>query len=357
MSDADEPRHHGVLPMAHALSRRITIGLGPAALRRPGFEVIYGRWLLVITGVVVSVPMPLLDLSTRQVLVVGQLTAAMCGVLLLSLLLPWDRMPNHAVLAFPISVLAALACLGRFAGPDIGSCYTGLFVLCFAYVGVCCRPRTIAWVLPLSLPAYVATVNDWNANIGIRLVIAASVWTLLAELLAHLTAQQRLIMATLEQASLTDSLTQLANRRDFDVRLAGLAPGDTVVICDLDHFKAVNDTFGHAQGDIVLRDFGRVLRGALRGDDYAARYGGEEFVLFLADTDEAQTRDVLDRLHRRWGRVQPQITFSAGFATRDAARTAAEVVEAADQALYLAKESGRNQDRDIREILRTSTLR
>jgi diguanylate cyclase (GGDEF)-like protein len=122
------------------------------------------------------------------------------------------------------------------------------------------------------------------------------------------------------------------------------------VICDLDNFKLVNDTFGHAQGDMVLQDFGRILNGALRGDDYAARYGGEEFVLFLSDTDAAQTRDVLIRLHRRWARVQPDVTFSAGYATYRSGMTPMQALEAADQALYMAKESGRNRDCDALEI-------
>jgi diguanylate cyclase (GGDEF)-like protein len=335
--------------LTRRLTRRIT-GLDFRAMTRPGYEIGFGRALLVVTGVVVTIPMPLLHLSGHDLTVFLRLSATMTAVFLVSVLLPWHRLPRQAVIAFPLSVMTALACLGLATGPAIGSSFTGLFVLCFAYVGVCCPPRAVAWLLPVALPAYVATVDTWNATVAIRLVIASCVWTVLAELLAHLLAQQRVIVSALEKASRTDSLTQLANRRDFDGRLSDIALGDTVVICDLDNFKLVNDTFGHAQGDMVLQDFGRILNGALRGDDYAARYGGEEFVLFLSDTDAAQTRDVLIRLHRRWARVQPDVTFSAGYATYGSGMTPMQALEAADQALYMAKESGRNRDCDALEI-------
>jgi diguanylate cyclase (GGDEF)-like protein len=342
-----EPR---ITPARWARTVLSSVALDAQAIGRPGYSVLLGRCLLFVTGVVVSVPMPLLHLSDGQTFVVVRLTAAMIAVLLISFKVPWGRLPRNAVLAFPISVMTGLASLGHFAGLAIGSCFTGLFVLCFAYIGVCCAGRTVLWILPVALPAYVATVGTWSTNIAIRVVIAASVWSLLAELLAHLTAQQRVVMDALEQASRTDSLTTLGNRRDFDLRLPGLRVGDTVVICDLDHFKNINDTRGHSQGDVILRDFGAVLDGALRGDDYAARYGGEEFVLFLSDTDETQTRDVLARLHRRWAGVHPEVTFSAGYSTRGLVHTPTAVLERADRALYAAKAAGRDRDCDVREL-------
>ena len=99
---------------------------------------------------------------------------------------------------------------------------------------------------------------------------------------------------------------------------------------------------GHAAGDVVLHDFGTVLLGSLRGDDYAARYGGEEFVLVLAETDAAQSVDVLARLRRRWHEVHPEITFSAGYAMSTGRLSPRQLLEAADQAMYAAKAAGRD---------------
>ena len=148
-----------------------------------------------------------------------------------------------------------------------------------------------------------------------RLLIAIPVWLLLAELLAALVAHQRRLTEELRQLAHVDALTGLANRRDLDLRLAAPAPGDTVVICDLDHFKAHNDSHGHASGDLVLVDFALVLRSCLRSDDYAARYGGEEFALLLPDTSEAQAVAILARLREHWTVLRPGISFSSGIAS------------------------------------------
>jgi diguanylate cyclase (GGDEF)-like protein len=316
----------------------------------PDQEVMLGRGLLLVSGLVVSVPMPFLHLSIGDLETVLKVTVAMSALLVASLAVPWDRLPRVAVLSHPVAVLGGLAYIGMFTGQDIGGCFTGLFVLCFAYAGVCCPPRSAYALLPLALPAYVATVAHWSTFVAIRLVIAAAVWTLIAELLAHLMRHQQLVAAALKRASLTDDLTLLANRRDFEARLPELAVGDTVVICDLDHFKELNDSFGHASGDDVLRSFGEVLSGALRGDDYAARYGGEEFVLFLADTDLHQAADVLDRLRRRWAGMSTPVTFSAGYALRSPGVTPIEALLAADTALYAAKTGGRDQHRASRAL-------
>ncbi len=123
-----------------------------------------------------------------------------------------------------------------------------------------------------------------------------------------------------------------------------------MVICDLDHFKALNDRLGHAAGDRVLSDFGTLLRVGLRDGDYAARYGGEEFALVLLATTGAQAGAVTDRLRERWDVLQPGTTFSAGTATMDASATStADLVAAADAALYAAKADGRNCTRTAQD--------
>lgn len=142
-----------------------------------------------------------------------------------------------------------------------------------------------------------------------------------------------------EDASI-DILTGLANRRTLDRLLARLAPVDTVVMIDLDHFKHVNDSLGHPEGDRVLRTLGRTLTAALRASDHAGRFGGEEFVVILRDGDEPEP--FLTRLSRAWATARPHpITFSAGVAA--AGPDPRHALQAADRALYRAKAAGRDQ--------------
>ena len=148
----------------------------------------------------------------------------------------------------------------------------------------------------------------------------------------------------MRQLAHVDTLTSLANRRDLDLRLTETGTGDSVVLVDLDHFKLLNDTFGHAAGDAVLAEFGLVIRATLRQNDYAARYGGEEFALVLPTTSEAEAAVTLGRLRQSWAILRPEITFSSGIVQWSAERTLAETLRVADEALYAAKESGRNRD-------------
>ncbi len=141
------------------------------------------------------------------------------------------------------------------------------------------------------------------------------------------------------QAS-TDSLTQLANRRMATRALGRLREGDTVIMIDLDHFKRINDNYGHVAGDETLQAFGRVLRECIRERDFVGRYGGEEFVVVLSGSKEPDA--FLARLRDVWVVGRPyEISFSAGIAiaTNDPSRA----IIAADHALYEAKADGRDR--------------
>ena len=144
----------------------------------------------------------------------------------------------------------------------------------------------------------------------------------------------------LAESASTDLLTGLANRRMLDRALGGLSANDTVIMLDLDHFKQVNDSFGHAAGDEVLRVFGSVLRGTVRSRDTVGRFGGEEFLIVLAPPEGADA--LLQRLRAEWLTERPlPVTFSAGVAM--SAGDPDETVSLADQALYQAKKAGRDQ--------------
>ena len=158
--------------------------------------------------------------------------------------------------------------------------------------------------------------------------------------------------------ALQDGLTGLYNRRAFDdAYRRQLAQqqrkGGTlgILLMDIDHFKKLNDTYGHPAGDAALRNAASTLRRVLRRGDIAARYGGEEFVVILPDTDEGGARQLAERARSAIARGQvifegQRITMTASFGLAlwpGDGREAAELLGATDRALYAAKEQGRNR--------------
>ena len=163
------------------------------------------------------------------------------------------------------------------------------------------------------------------------------------------------LLEHLQQSALTDGLTGVPNRRAFDLALArevALA-GRTdavlaVIIIDLDKFKSLNDTYGHLAGDDVLRGVGAALRTSTRQGDLVARYGGEEFVLLLPGATEDDAVATARRVRGVLREVEAPrtITASLGIALRPVhGVTGPDLLAAADAALYVAKESGRDQAR------------
>jgi diguanylate cyclase (GGDEF)-like protein len=164
----------------------------------------------------------------------------------------------------------------------------------------------------------------------------------------------------LETLSVTDSLTGLANRRRLMARLEEEVARArryktplSVVMIDIDHFKAVNDLHGHAMGDEVLRNIGAMLKAGVRTTDLAARYGGEELTLVLPHTDIPAAMLVAENLRERFADLEHQLdgitlkrTVSMGVAARDGQGdmpSAEDLLKHADEALYRAKQNGRNR--------------
>jgi diguanylate cyclase (GGDEF)-like protein len=152
------------------------------------------------------------------------------------------------------------------------------------------------------------------------------------------------------QAS-TDGLTGLPNRRSLEQAASDLITAGrpfAIAMADLDHFKDLNDTYGHESGDRALRLFARTIRQNLRPDDTAARYGGEEFMLLLPNTSVAEAKRALDRLRVTLaGEIAASgnapFTASWGLTTSEMGSSFDEMVVAADEALYKAKRAGRNR--------------
>lgn len=144
----------------------------------------------------------------------------------------------------------------------------------------------------------------------------------------------------LQTQSDIDVLTGLANRRVLE-RVLPRMPTGVVIMIDLDHFKALNDTLGHQAGDEVLAAFGATLSTSVRATDVCCRIGGEEFVVIAADPDLDSAVGLAERIRAAWAANTPHpVTFSAGVAAVNGGGTA---LMAADRALYRAKELGRDR--------------
>lgn len=190
----------------------------------------------------------------------------------------------------------------------------------------------------------------------IATVVGAGIIGLLSYLLIINRRYRRLLVRQANQ----DALTGLPNRRCTTERLAGhlheAAASDqplTIALLDFDHFKQINDRYGHACGDFVLREFARLSRTVLRSDDTLGRWGGEEFLLILPNCRLDDAYRGVERLRKlvvdmRLPGAPPdaRVSVSAGLATRIAARTSPEeLVASADAALYNAKSGGRDLSR------------
>ena len=176
-------------------------------------------------------------------------------------------------------------------------------------------------------------------------------------LLAYLLLANKRKKRMLAQLAQQDDLTQLPNRRrTFELASEALdaarQQGEpiTIGILDLDHFKRINDGFGHAAGDAVLQEFAEVGRRSIRDADVLGRWGGEEFLLVLPNTPLDVALEVVDRLRMSASNIRGgqhaadlKVRVSAGLATNEGGPSRLEeIIASADAALYDAKEGGRN---------------
>ena len=175
----------------------------------------------------------------------------------------------------------------------------------------------------------------------------------------HLRIQKALEHARTRRLASTDGLTEVYNHRTFQERLTQeIARANrygrplSLLMIDVDHFKAYNDTYGHPEGDIVLQDLARLLREVSRNSDTVARYGGEEFAVILPETDGVNAQKIGQRLREQVeGYLFPgkelmpggTLTISIGVATHAPACSRDALLQAADTALYTAKREGRNR--------------
>lgn len=187
-----------------------------------------------------------------------------------------------------------------------------------------------------------------------------------ADLQVSLEASQRQIeklkgnLAVAEEQGLSDGLTGLRNRRGFDITLAGEIAGAksagkplSLIIADIDHFKSVNDRYGHPTGDEVLRWFARIISANMKGRDTVARYGGEEFAIILPQTTIENASMLAGQIKQQlesqlWTKpgapnTSLRITASFGVAQLGVNEGTSGLIQRADAKLYESKSAGRNR--------------
>jgi len=168
--------------------------------------------------------------------------------------------------------------------------------------------------------------------------------------------ENTMLYKSTEHLSITDGLTGLYNHRHFqeqlEVEVKRAQRYDlnlSLIMIDLDHFKEFNDSYGHLEGDTLLRKIAQILKSSLRETDFVARYGGEEFAVILPETNKEGGSIAAERVRRAiseqtFGEVGAKMTVSLGVASYpDDACLRADLIKAADDALYRAKSEGRNR--------------
>ena len=291
----------------------------------------------------------------------------------------WSRRFKDPALTLAQILYAITCCAAAFviAGPARGVTLPILaIILMFGIFGL--TTRQMLGVLVYSLVAFgvasgvVAARDEPDyptvvaaAYVGMVVVVLLSstfLTTRVQSTREHLRRQKAELAQALEQIrqlATHDDLTGLLNRRAMLDRMQleqrrSLRSGSPLLIAqlDIDHFKAVNDTHGHAAGDLVLQSFADTVRRNVRDTDVLARWGGEEFVLLLCDTPAADAVTLMERLRQAVQAMQVPVaqggqpitvTVSIGLARHTPADPLAGTLERADRALYAAKAGGRNR--------------
>jgi diguanylate cyclase (GGDEF)-like protein len=219
---------------------------------------------------------------------------------------------------------------------------------------------TVSWKCYTDPANYVPEVE--GVYLAFELIALLGVMALsvrMGALREHMRTQKRELTNSFERIHLLatqDELTGLVNRRHMlallkaeRARQKRTAQPLSLILLDLDYFKHINDTFGHQAGDVVLKGFADAASGTLRGSDVLSRWGGEEFLLMLPDTGEDEAEHCVDRIRQSlvgvpFDRAVPgvTVTFSAGLSVCRVGESQQAAIERADQALYRAKDQGRN---------------
>lgn len=317
-----------LLDMEPRIARARAIAFGAAGVGLVTSAPWYGWWILLpLAWIVVSHFALLLPLIARsrhpEWPIAATVVNAQATIGAAIALTGGPRSPAQPLLLFSIVTVSA-----RFPGRGViaAAGFTGL-VLLASTIGV--DPAAYA-----ENPAFV------NASLICLIGLAAGCHALM-----HSDIRQR-------TDAILDPLTGLLNRKALNERFAELAAQAAVteqpialLMCDVDHFKTVNDKYGHDRGDAVLKEVAQVIRRTLRSFEFIYRLGGDEFLIFLPGATFATAGDLAERVRHALEVARPgglDATVSVGVASADAPVTFESLFRVADEALYRAKHDGRN---------------
>jgi len=252
----------------------------------------------------------------------------------------WDTgFHYYILLVIPVAVISSIKPVSLKAATVLGVMFTYLFLdIAFRHQG----PAKELSVLVVD---------------GLHYFNVVGVMVILIFLAAYYYYLINKTASELQDMASTDPLTRLKNRRAIteairreESRVRRGQPYLSFILCDLDHFKHINDTYGHDVGDMVLKKVSETLMSGVRDVDFVARWGGEEFLALLPDTNTEGAMLVAERLRSKLAEqliesgVKPfQVTMTLGVATLQAGETAEQSIARADTALYDGKRSGRNR--------------
>jgi diguanylate cyclase (GGDEF)-like protein len=284
-------------------------------------------------------------------------------------------MPSHLAVLQSLVALACNVAIYSLVGPIRGASLMVLPVvivfctfslrpretLLLCAFAICALAGTMAWMVHHDPLRYRLPVEGVHFTLSAMSMLAVALLTgEMSKLHARLKRQKEELLtavATIRTLATIDELTSLANRRHMNEVLAAEerrtgAAGQAVCIAlvDIDFFKSVNDRYGHAGGDCVLRAFAGAARAGLRNADVLARWGGEEFLLMLPNTALPEATQVLNRMAERIKAMRVAefdrglaITFSGGLVERASGEPFTATIVRADRAMYVAKSSGRDR--------------
>jgi diguanylate cyclase (GGDEF)-like protein len=267
--------------------------------------------------------------------------------------LPWSRLSYRLLLVFPLLLLGTEFSLAATTDGVAGN-YAQSFTLAFIFIGLT-QPRGTSVVFALlAVPTWVYCQGGLFANVGVRLPIALAIWLVVGEVLAAHTASGKTRTTKLIAEAHTDVLTGLASRLVMSDRIdRSIArcgeEASSLLVLDLDGFKAINDAFGHTVGDELLTVVAKRIQASTSGTDLVARLGGDEFAVCLEGCEVADATQVGQRLLASLAlpidlsRGTVSVTASIGIIDLGNCATARDALRNADVAMYEAKLTGKNR--------------
>ncbi len=208
----------------------------------------------------------------------------------------------------------------------------------------------------MAITEFTSQYQPFPRQDAVHLTIAGAVEWFVYAVISFFLIQTARLIAKLERLAITDPLTKIHNRRylDLQINAAPLCHGSeqstTLILFDIDHFKAINDTYGHDAGDTVLKKLAVVVRGIIRNSDIFVRIGGEEFMIILPNCPLDQgiklaerIRETIERTAFIYNEKPILVTISMGITEYTGGQDISRFIEKADEALYQAKETGRNK--------------